>query len=806
MQSTAATTVRSPNPIPLTDPRALEPTVVGQKAARLARLRRAGFDVPDGMVITASEAVGWPRGADGTVATIRAQLHGALAVRSSAIAEDLAEASFAGMYKTVLEVEEPDDVRRAVGEVVASADGERVASYYGGGTEMAVLVQKLIPAESAGVAFTADPMTGDRDVIVISAVRGLGEALVSGEVDPEEWEFRDGKASCRGAAEVLDEAMAQRVAELAAAVADHDGAPRDIEWALHDGKLWLLQARPITALPRKPDMPELGCGTWMKDSAHLSEPLTPFGASVYVDALAGGMRAAFAEFGLLIEGLDTVVRGGELYGRPRPVGAPPGATGTPPAFLIGLLSRLHPALRARMKAARQSIASGTLESLPRQWIEEHRDAYQSEADRFLADDLDALDDEALLDHLARVREMLQRGQVLHFRLFIPYVVALHELVEGCRTLLSWDQTQAMGLLTGLSVASSAPTRALQGLARAAAASPEIRDSLEHMEGIASLEAIDPAFARAFRAFEHRHGWRTLAYDSGAPTLAERPRLLARLVVDRLEEEQRDPHALRAQAENEARAALAARPDDLRSFERLLAAAQLNYPLREDNIALTDNVPNGLLRRALMAVGRRLVRRGRLSRADDARFLTFDELEPALAGGLTDLRALTERRHAEDRWVRANPGPEVMGPAPAQPPDIRWLPAAGRRINRAVMWAMDQEMTPPRVSDGPVLAGRPGSPGRVRARVRIVRTEADFPSMQPGEVLVCPITSPVWSVLFGNAAALVADAGGAMSHAAIIAREHGIPAVLSTGDGTQRLRDGQWVTVDGTAGTVTLEDA
>jgi pyruvate,water dikinase len=154
-------------------------------------------------------------------------------------------------------------------------------------------------------------------------------------------------------------------------------------------------------------------------------------------------------------------------------------------------------------------------------------------------------------------------------------------------------------------------------------------------------------------------------------------------------------------------------------------------------------------------------------------------------------------------VRAHPGPELLGRPPAPPPDTRFLPSEGRRINSALLWMMDQEFAPPERSEGDVIRGKPGSAGRARGVVRVVPNEAALETLRPGEVLVCPITTPAWSVVFGNAAALVTDRGGALSHPAIIAREHGIPAVLATGDGTRRLKDGDLVEVDGSAGSVTL---
>ncbi|MBA2380826.1 MAG: hypothetical protein H0V73_01830, partial [Chloroflexi bacterium] len=217
-----------------------DPSVVGSKAATLGRLRAAGFPVPDGFVVSGLAVSGLERPEiRGAVAAALDTLgSGPVAVRSSAAAEDLADASFAGQYESVLGVNGLEDVLAAIGDVLRSAESERVARYRSGkdtdgaSSAVAVLVQRMVPAEVAGVAFTADPVTGDRDVVVVSAVRGLGDRLVSGEAGADEWVVQAGSASRRRAVEdVLDASLAEDVAALARRVEAHEGGPQDIEWA-----------------------------------------------------------------------------------------------------------------------------------------------------------------------------------------------------------------------------------------------------------------------------------------------------------------------------------------------------------------------------------------------------------------------------------------------------------------------------------------------------------------------------------------------------------------------------------------------
>lgn len=243
----------------------------GAKAANLGELARKGFPVPDGFVLTtnafdeflAANAIRPDSSPEAVVAAVlpadvaNALLTAAaglgdipLAVRSSGVAEDLSGASFAGQYETVLDVRGADALSAAVRRCWASVFSERVVAYRAtqgqrGVSSMAVLVQRLVPADAAGVAFTANPVTGDRAETVVSAVKGLGDRLVSGQVSPDEWLVKGEDTICqRSQEDAIDAAQVRAVAELARRVEAHFGAPQDIEWAFVGGQLFLLQAAP----------------------------------------------------------------------------------------------------------------------------------------------------------------------------------------------------------------------------------------------------------------------------------------------------------------------------------------------------------------------------------------------------------------------------------------------------------------------------------------------------------------------------------------------------------------------------------
>lgn len=819
------------------DAAALDPALVGRKAANLARLAAAGLPVPLGVVVTA-EACGRILDACGlgpdptpeqvaacpVPGDLRDQLERALApfgeaplaVRSSGLAEDLAGASYAGQYETVLGVRGADAVADALRICLASAFSGRVTAYRATTREasaapMAVLVQRLIDADAAGVAFTANPSTGDRDEVHVSAVRGLGERLVSGEASADECVVRGESVECRaGPEQALDADLARRVADLARRVEALFGVPQDIEWALAGGELNLLQARPMTAFPRPPEIEVPAEGFWEKDDWHYPTPMTAFGASVYLPALEHGLATQCREFGILAEGEQQRWIGHEVYGRTVPYRGKRWPRW--PWWLFGLVARISPELRRRARIADQALRSGLAERYLATWESEWREAFRREAAALRSRDLGTLDDVALLDHLDEVIDLHRRGSVAHFRLNTPYGLAVRELYAAARELLGWDPPQALTLLAGASGISSEPGRRLTEVAELLARSPAVREVLEQGAHplVERLRSVAPEAADVLAAYIDAYGHRPIGYDPGDPTLAERSELLAGQLRDRVRAS--DPAAgedpavlLRDEALGRARAILADRPaPDRERFERALAWAWRAYPAREESIFYGDSLPSALLRYAALEFGRRLVERRLLDRADDAVHLTADELRGALRDGRGAVRELVARRRAERVWVMAHPGPATYGREEGRPPDLRAAPPALRLFNRPWLVPVAGLGSPSAAPARDELVGAPGSPGSYSGAVRVIRDDSEFDRLRPGEVLVCPTASPAWSVLFAQAGALVTDVGGASSHPAIIAREYGIPAVLGTGDATRRLRDGQLVTVDGTAGRVRIE--
>ena len=264
---------------------------------------------------------------------------------------------------------------------------------------------------------------------------------------------------------------------------------------------------------------------------------------------------------------------------------------------------------------------------------------------------------------------------------------------------------------------------------------------------------------------------------------------------------------RSEAGAEARAVLALRPEaDRQRFERALARAREAYPAYEDRVWHTQSVQTALLRHLALEIGRRLLVRGQLATIDDVFFLEAHDARSALFDR-ADRREVARIAKGQRAWAMAHPGPASHGDAPSVEPPFDLLPPAARLVNAAVLWGFSEFFGRRSArQDGAAVTGTAASPGRYTGVVRVVMGEHEFGRIRAGDVVVCPVTSPAWSVVFPSIGALVTDSGGILSHPAIIAREHGIPAVVGTGNATDILKEGQRVTVDGSRGVVEVADS
>jgi pyruvate,water dikinase len=711
----------------LREVRLADASVVGAKAAMLGELLASGVRVPAGVVLSPEALELSADEREALLQTATAALGGErFAVRSSGISEDGAERSFAGLYETVLDVA-PPGLAAATDRVLRSARAQLVASYAPGASDgMAVIVQHMVDAVAAGVALTADPVSGDRGTCVVTAVKGLGAPLVNGEVPGDEWRILNGRASpTRRVEGAIDGRVALAVASVARRIAELRGAPQDIEWALGGGgSIWIVQARPMTALP--PDVswepPSPGAfsrsyrfGEW------IAEPVTPLFESWLLSTME--------------ERLHAVIRAAIGQVAPRPYHVVVNGW-----YFYSLnwastraMARNFPRLLLRIIRSPRHVA-GLLPATARHAV-------------------DLLEREWRADLQPRYRAA---------------VTAAEARVE----------TLPVGELPGL-------IDELAGLAG------------EYFTSIAALSGTAYKLELNLAGFYRRHlrdavGWSHLPLLAGfEPPEAERRAAVVSLdwshppvpVEGRAGTAPRVVAARQA-AEGASFAALARSPRRLQQFRRLLADAQRVISFREEQTQELT-LPWPVLRRAVVRLGEALVERGRISQADDVFFLTRSEVLDALAGRSTPEVDVAERRSI--RAVQARlVAPLVVGRLP---------PIAAR------MWSGFTTAVGARASERALVSGTPASAGRATGPVRVIRGADEFADLQPGEILVAPLTAPAWTPLFARAAGVVTDVGSAAAHASLIAREYGIPAIVGTGDGTRRLRTGMLVTIDGGTGTV-----
>jgi pyruvate,water dikinase len=785
---------------------------VGRKAAVLGELRHAGFRVPAGFAIS-SGALGAAVQPPGTgaqlppalAAELRAALGGLgggpVAVRSSAADEDGAQASLAGRYESVLNVTGAHALNEAIKRCWASGRSQPAAA--GGqdrpaaGCPIGVLVQRMVGADVAGAAFSVNPVTGQAETLV-SAVPGLGDGLLAGAVTPEEWVVRGDTAQLRsGALDALTEGQARSIAELTERVAAYFGTPQDVEWAISGQTLWLLQARPVTALPGAPDEPvpletEVPPGFWALAPGQ-DRLWTPMQRSVYLPVLAEHLGEMFA--------FSTV--------------------GRPQASQIGGWIYLNTAgagdlnsLTTRAERIGAAVAAGEPGLLIRRWHAEWKPMFSSRIDQLRRADLTAVTDEEFAAHAGQLTGLFAELHAVYFRLVAASTLALAELGLACQELLGWPPEQAFRLRGGLRGDHMAAITALADLARMAGECPAIRAALEHPDSgtAGQLAGLDQEFAAAFWAYHRAYAHRTSGFDITEPTLAEQPRVLLSLIRAQISQPF-DLEAERAALDERLSAAVAEADTLLASrcaaerdrFHASLAATQANSEVRDEKAFFAVSCW-ALLRYAVLEAGRRLAERGQITAADDAFFLEHDELLDALRTGAPQ-QDRAKLRRGQSSWAKAHPGPPrygtpEAGPALSEDQLAGLSPAARRAIERSLwtmrLWAGG---TAPPTDTAGLLPGTAASPGRYTGPARIITCTAEFSKIRHGDVLVCPATTAQWAVLFPSIGALVADKGGLLSHPAVLAREYGVPAVVATGRAMRVLRDDQVITVDGTAGTV-----
>lgn len=750
------------------------------------------------------------------------------AVRSSATAEDLPGASFAGQQESYLDVVGADAVLTHVVRCWASLYTDRAVAYRRRNgiqerdVRLAVVVQAMVPARAAGVMFTADPMTGDRRTVSIDSAPGVGDALVSGRVAPDHHGVRDGRIVARRLADerrdpgtpVLSDSQVLELARLGRVIEAHLGRPQDIEWCLGDGErgaqFWIVQSRPITTLFPIPGVRDGANHVYMSLSHQqmMTDAMRPLGTSFFQTSLGSLGPVCWA--------------GGRMYADLAPDLATPLRRRVTLPALRWIDPLMYDAVATLMK--RKAFVAGLSRDgqrlfglgrggnyltwrLPVEAVRAYRRNDRRLIEAIMARDaanlqalrrsLTAVQGEALFDailrHLGRLREELYDPQ------------SMGALYAGVGAVV-WTNSRMkkwLGVASAADVLSRAVDNnvtsqmglALLDVADVVRRHPAVVEALPRLTDdgfFAGLRGIEggPEAGRAIASFLATYGARCPGeIDVSAPRWNERPTLLVPTILSNVAAF--EPGARESITQRNEHEAELLRRDLISRLERLprghrraaRAAAVISrlhtytgyreYP----KFQLVRQM--WVIKEALLREARRLADDGVVADPDDVAYLSFDEFREAV-----------RTRHADGALI------------------------AARRAEHQAF----ERLTPPRIitSDGEIVTGRyrrSGVPagaltgigvctGVVEGPARVAVSMADA-GLAHGDILVTAFTDPSWTPAFLTAAGLVTEVGGMMTHGAVVAREYGLPAVVGVEGATSRIRDGQRIRVDGSRGYVEL---
>ena len=858
-----------------------ETTEVGGKAASLIRLRQAGFAVPEGVVLSTgffapwragvvasrewhavlallqggrpghqgaelaqacervkflASALPWTAGQRAQIEAVRARLgDGLLAVRSSSPEEDLAGGSFAGLYETLLGVA-PAALAEAVRACFCSCLDQRVALYKAQMNferfepAIAVVVQKCLVADVSGVAFSINPQTNDFDELLINASWGSGDAVVGGSVAPDAivvdkvtGEVVDYRLGGKGGDRSEQRSLASRELDsIAAAVRRIEalfGCPVDVEWAFADGRLQLLQARPVTAyVPLHPSLltapgepRRLYMDGYLTDGITMSSATTPMTDDVFnliyrlfwqwllkVPATQSdhSSMGVHSQSGRLYIDLSMYMH---LLGRMKHFAKAADA-------MNPIVARVFtsPGIdRYRLdEVPRQARLIQLLRHLPGLLWRGRRGLTALMGPLFRPGRFDLAYPRVIAEFAAWVERPIDYSQPLSDCLQEAFVRAARTILRSSYPafLLSYFLSFRIKALAGFKSAERrAWAKAILGgqgddlVLRMGLAIYDLAQLLpaaefEDIEALAAKLArrdLPQAFLTGWDDFAHRFGCRgPLEMELANPKFGEAPELaLRQMATLSLGGEGFNPHEMvrrkAAQREQAYRRLMAALPPRKAKRLRKYYAKASRYAAAREMFKHHIMQVYERVRRLLLHRAQALVRAGRLDRPEQVFEMVVEDVDRATMDPAFDLRACVERRGAFARKLATHVRSFPM-----------FIDSRGRIFR------------PPASGPDGVLAGAAISPGVARGAVKVLRDPFEKPVL-PGEVLVAVTTDPGWTPLFINAAAVVLEVGGELQHGALVAREYGKPCVSGIADVLAQFKDGQRVEVDGDAGLVRL---
>ncbi|OYN77095.1 PEP/pyruvate-binding domain-containing protein [Mycolicibacterium sphagni] len=778
----------------------------GGKAQGLAELSRLGLSVPTGFVIAHATALPLSDAVTARFAQMQATGASPVAVRSSATGEDGAEHSFAGQYDTVLGVDSLEGFAAAVRQCVASVSSERASSYGGhdagtGAVTMHVVVQQMVEARAAGVVFTADPATGRRDLMVIDAIAGLGEALVDGSAVSDHLVLTsDGAQAVRevGDVPVLSDEEVAQIRAGALRAARHWGKPMDLEWAIDNGgQLRWLQARPITTLPgdlNEKDTPLAGPShvyTRCNIGEMMPGAFCPLTASVSGHAIDYAMQmtqvVARAQDSYDKQWLQVGYFYGHMFlNMTEGTALSSGILGNSlEQFSMSICGRVVDELEAKPPKPFVSRLINTVRLTS-------YSLFAGPAIRRLGDQIAAFPLPTSRDAKS-VLQQLESGVELYCHVTLVHVRSSSRAAVGANVLESYlvrgaakdgrdeteAQAQAARLMAGAAeVESAMMVDELHTVVReiaADAAAAEHFLAATPADAVAGVRNADSRAGAALRQFLIRHGhrgYRELCMRD--PAWAEDAEGLGSMMQVMVQSARETPHAVPKRDVVEA-----PRSRTVRLLARLAQGGARGREETKSKMALMAH----RLKLGYRHLGEVLADSGRIPDADVVFF--FDRAELATVVDSSDIAAtadLVQRALQRRDALPFQQSLEFDDVSVGRPTPI---------LNRPVSGLDDDQ-----------IVGRPASRGTAEGIVRVAKSIHDAREVRRGEILVAPVTDVGWTPYFTVIAALVTDIGSSVSHGAVVAREYGLPCVVNTLVGTQVLKTGDRVRVDGDKGLIT----
>lgn len=550
-------------------------------------------------------------------------------------------------------------------------------------------------------------------------------------------------------------------------------------------------------------------GAWELERTHLTRPVSVLMAELFPANMMRGFSEGTRFYGVLLDHLEVAVINRFVYMCPRPAGAPKTARGTPPKLLFKLLQHANPELRARIRRAEVTFRERLWRQELAWWHSEVKPAIVAEAHALLAEEVTSLPAPELASHVRRAIDFFGRTIYWHHRFNCCVMIPTGDFLVHTAEWTGLPAGEMLGMLRGSSPVSAGAIEELATLRTAILADPAslslVMSNGDPASLLASLQERPGAVGRAAAAYLDVVGPRVIGgYDIADRQAREHPELLLKIVRAALSQDGSARQASADEAVARVRDRVPANRRD--AFDDLLREAQTTYAARDERIFYGDGLGAGVARRALLEAGARLARQGRVAEPTHLVDATTAEITALLEDGsgpsVEELAARVRFRCETPQDV----APARLGFPPSAPPPADWLPPAAARLQRAIdtvlalMFAAREEQ-----ARGKVLKGFAASAGAYEGRARVIDTIAELPSVQAGEVLVTRSTGPTFNVVLPLVGAIVTERGGALSHAAIVAREYGLPAVVGCGGATRAIATGARVKVDGGQGEVWILD-